>query len=95
MPTIRMLKTEKGSPDGINIQVYERGREYDLPKSLSDVFLKIGSAELHTEHSSTLVHLNFEKKAEIEAPNNKAEMTIPSNKTEEVVVPKRKSFKRK
>ena len=34
MAWVRMLKTDKGSVDGINIQDYEVDQEYDLPDSL-------------------------------------------------------------
>lgn len=36
---VKMLGTEKGSPDGINVRTYEKDKTYDLPKSLADVFL--------------------------------------------------------
>lgn len=36
---IRMLQTQKGSPDGIQVNEYEQGKKYDLPESLAEVFL--------------------------------------------------------
>jgi hypothetical protein len=37
---VRMKKTVKGSPDGINVFEYEIGKSYDLPEELVKVFLK-------------------------------------------------------
>ena len=42
---VRMLKTMKGSPDGIQVNEYEVGRKYDLPESLGKVFLENKWAE--------------------------------------------------
>jgi len=42
---IRMLSTQKGSPDGIQVNEYEVGQKYDLPQGLAMVFLKLGWAE--------------------------------------------------
>ena len=43
--TVKMLKDAKGSPDGFICRLYESDKEYDLPKSLSDVFVSLGVAE--------------------------------------------------
>jgi hypothetical protein len=93
MPTVKMLRNEKGSPDGLAVQVYNKDQEYDLPDSLSDVFLKIGSAELVTDDipDESIV----EAKAEEGSPKNKAEMIVPSNKAEEPKTAKKKSFIRR
>jgi len=36
---IKMTKTTDGSPDGININTYEKGKKYDIPESLAENFL--------------------------------------------------------
>lgn len=36
---IKMLKTKKGSPDGITVNTYFEGQDYDMPNSLADVFI--------------------------------------------------------
>lgn len=42
---VRMLRTQNGSPDGIQVFVYEAGRKYDIPAELAAVFLAQGWAE--------------------------------------------------
>lgn len=37
---VKMLKTKPGSPDGVSVRVYDKGKEYDLPEDLANVFLK-------------------------------------------------------
>lgn len=37
---VKMLKTKAGSPDGIEVRTYQEGEVYDLPLSLSDVFIR-------------------------------------------------------
>lgn len=36
---VKMIKTMKGSPDGIQVNEYEAGKEYDLPEGLANNFL--------------------------------------------------------
>jgi len=43
---IRMLRSEKGSQNGIDVQLYEKDKEYEVNDSLSDAFIK---AELAVE----------------------------------------------
>ena len=35
-----MTKTERGSPTGQKVNEYLKDKEYDLPKSLADIFVK-------------------------------------------------------
>lgn len=42
---ILMLKTMLGSPDGITVNEYEQGGEYDVPAGLADNFLGQGCAQ--------------------------------------------------
>lgn len=42
---VKMKSTQKGSPDGITVNTYEKGEVYDLPDSLAVVFLEEGWAE--------------------------------------------------
>lgn len=42
---VRMKKTEKGSPDGVEIKTYEEGEDYDLNPSLARQFLLMEVAE--------------------------------------------------
>ena len=37
---VLMTKDAKGSPDGLKVRSYEKGKEYDLPDSLATVFIK-------------------------------------------------------
>ena len=41
-----MVETKKGSPDGINISEFAKGKEYDLPPGLADVFIHEGWAKI-------------------------------------------------
>jgi hypothetical protein len=36
---VNMLETKLGSPDGIQVNEYKKGEEYNLPSSLARVFL--------------------------------------------------------
>jgi hypothetical protein len=40
-----MVETKKGSPDGINVFEYAKGKSYDLPQGLADIFIREGWAE--------------------------------------------------
>ncbi len=42
---VRMLETQKVSPDGIQIITYEMGLTYDFPETLGAIFLSDGWAE--------------------------------------------------
>ncbi|WP_323396277.1 Rho termination factor N-terminal domain-containing protein [Acetobacterium wieringae] len=42
---IKMIKTVPGSLNGITIQTFDEGVEYDLPKELADAFILKGYAE--------------------------------------------------
>lgn len=63
---IKMTKTTDGSPDGININTYEKGKKYDIPASLAENFLGQDAAK--------------EDKGKEEAPENKEK--APENKGE-------------
>lgn len=41
---IRMKETKKGSPDGVQVFDYKKGRTYDLPDRLADAFVRAGWA---------------------------------------------------
>ena len=41
-----MLVSKPGSIDGIHVQIYEQGEEYDLPPDLAHAFMNLGCAEL-------------------------------------------------
>jgi len=38
--TVKMTKSQRGSPDGFTVLNYEKGETYDLPIELADVFTK-------------------------------------------------------
>jgi len=62
---VKMIKTTPGSKDGISVQKYEAGKEYNLPESLASAFVSVGVAE--------------EVKA-VNAPANKTAGPAPDNK---------------
>ena len=47
---IKMLRSEKGSTDGVTINVYKAGSEIDLPEDLAGAFISIGAAEAVKEN---------------------------------------------
>ena len=54
---IKMLKTVKGSPNGIDILEYESGEIYDLPKELADIFIHERWAELIEEIEEKVIEI--------------------------------------
>jgi hypothetical protein len=46
---IRMLRTAKGSPDGIQVNEYRQGEIYEVPGRLAEIFLGENWAEKVTE----------------------------------------------
>lgn len=49
MNKIKILKTVKGSPDGINIKIYQKGKEYTVNDSLLKSFIEMGVCEIVQE----------------------------------------------
>ena len=44
--TVKMLKDERGSPDGVHLRPYYAGKSYDIPSGLAKAFVEdIGCAE--------------------------------------------------
>ena len=41
---VRMKETKKGSPDGVEVNEYKKGRTYDLPDRLAGAFVRAGWA---------------------------------------------------
>ena len=41
---VRMKETKKGSPDGVQVFEYKKGRTYDLPDRLANAFVRAGWA---------------------------------------------------
>jgi hypothetical protein len=76
---IRMLKTMRGSPNGVDIFVYREGEEYDLSRDaraldLANVFLREGWAESAEKPAPKPVE---DKKT---PPENKNLASAPENK---------------
>ena len=44
---IKMLKTTPGSPNGIIVNTYEEGKEYDVPEGLGKVFIGMKVAVIY------------------------------------------------
>lgn len=63
---VRMLKTERGSSDGIHIGVYKKDRDYTISDSLANIFInkmKVAMEVIHSDHEEKMVS---------EAPSNKS-----------------------
>lgn len=43
--TVHMIRTERGSPDGVRLQRYIAGQDYDLPVALARQFISMGVAQ--------------------------------------------------
>lgn len=67
---IKMRSTRLGSPDGVQVNSYEKGETYRLPDELGLVFLREGWAE----------RAKFRAKAKAKAPANKNAGAAPENK---------------
>lgn len=85
------MRTEKGSPNGIDIVTYERGKEYILSDDLASTLINLRAAIL-----------SVETKMEAIAPYNKMmdHSKVENKVTEEVVkstteVRKRRPYKRR
>lgn len=37
--TVKMLKDERGSPDGVHLRPYYAGKSYDIPEGLAKAFV--------------------------------------------------------
>lgn len=96
----RMLKTTTGSPDGLNVYLYEEGREYDrhsrppLYGRLAELFVKQGWAEVVEDAAQDAKEDTAEPEAEPEI-EQKAEEGAPENKAVEPTENKRSGRKRK
>jgi hypothetical protein len=66
---LKMKVDQKGSPNGIVVLSFEKGKTYDIDEGLAKVFLKEGWAELAKE-----------EKAVEAAPDNKDAGPAPKNK---------------
>lgn len=96
----RMLKTTTGSPDGLNVYLYEEGREYDrhsrppLYGRLAELFVRQGWAEVVTDDEvQDATEDTAEPEAEPEIEQKAAE--APENKAVEPTENKRSGRKRK
>lgn len=45
MPVIKMSRTERGSCNGLTVETFEQGVEYDIPDSLIVEFATMGAIE--------------------------------------------------
>ena len=67
MPKVLMLETAKGSPDGITVNTYEKGEQYDLPDDLISCFVDSGCIEMVVEETKVEPAEEVEDDAEAEA----------------------------
>lgn len=74
---IVMLETKPGSPDGMNVNVYQRDKKYTIPNRLAQVFQDNGLCVLASEVPK------LENKSETGAPENASIQTAPENASSE------------
>jgi len=93
MKKVRMIKTEKGSFTGIDVFVFEAGKEYEIGKNISENLLNIfvgmkSAVEVKEEVQNEMMNKETEEefkeermeKMVEEAPQNKAIESAPDNK---------------
>ena len=88
---IKMLKSQSGSNDGIEVRLYEEGQQYDVGEDLGNVFLKMKVCEIIKEEDiekkkKMVGEAPGEKKKKMikEAPENKMMRDFLSNKEDEI-----------
>jgi hypothetical protein len=70
MVRVLMLRNKSGSPDGVAVNHYEKGKEYDVPEALANLFIETDKvAEAVTGKKA---EARLENKAD-KAPKNKAD----------------------
>jgi uncharacterized protein (UPF0128 family) len=72
---VKMLKKEKGSTNGIDVKEYVKDKEYNIPESLAQVFIQMGSAALVTEVKEETKKIKIPKLGNVTPPNNKVNKT--------------------
>lgn len=63
---VKMKLTERGAPDGIQVNTYEEGKTYDIPDSLGEVFVEENWA---TEVKSKKAKATANNPSSVEAAN--------------------------
>ena len=79
MTLIKMKSSEMGAPNGYDSQIFEEGKEYDLPDSLAVPWIDAGKAMKIKLEPKEEPKEEPKKKAK-EAPENKAMKGAPENK---------------
>jgi hypothetical protein len=74
-----MIKTTQGSRNGITVETFKEGKEYDLPKHLIEAFLTIKAIKVSNEEDESSKEKEESKIKTVEVPNNKI-ATVPNNK---------------
>lgn len=78
MPKIKMLKSDKGTDDGINVQDFDCGKEYEVSEFLCNEFVNRRHTAILVEVSAPVdmgrgsESYSFEDSAVTVAPENKA-----------------------
>lgn len=89
MKKVIMTEDAKGSPNGIIVNEYKKGKKYIIPKSLSDVFIQIKVAVLD-KLNEDVEEEKKEAKPVIEDVEPKMEEPKYENKMESVPKNKKK-----
>ena len=70
-----MIKTSKGSPDGLRVKTYEKGITYDIQEDLAKVFLnemKVAVLEIETtEDQQEEIETPEDQEPEVKRPEKK------------------------
>lgn len=78
---LKMLHTSKGSPNGVTINTYHAGREYDMPESLAVAFVE----QMHVAAYIKNIEIETPEQVEIETP----EKPIKLEQTKKTIKKKR------
>lgn len=76
MRKIRMIRTTKGSPDGVQVFQYVAGQVYLVPPDLADLFVREGWAE----EDKTLDGIIETKDAVVKEPAVKAKPKVKTRR---------------
>ncbi len=91
---VKMLKTQSGSRNGIEIELFESGKIYSISTDLASVFvnqLKVAEYVIDMPTRKGEDNLILAKMETI-SPENKME-TVSEDKEEEIEIPQPKKFK--
>jgi len=95
-----MLQNSIGAIDGIHVEKFQVGKEYNLNESLADVFVTQMKVAEYVDEEDAPIDYEPEKniveeKMVLESPENKMEEKVSENKDYSTTVSRKSRFSRK